>query len=110
MNSIFGVPMESFTSAVVGLFAVCVVIMAVIGLRHRVAVRVGLRNLPRRRTQTTLIVFGLMLATLLFSVSFATGDTLTNSFREQALGSLGEVDVFIQGEPAEGQGGLALLR
>ena len=106
MDNIFGMPMESFTGVVVGLFIVCVAIMVVIGLRHRVAVRVGLRNLPRRRTQTALIVFGLMLATLLFSVSFSTGDTLTNSFRQQALDGLGEVDVLVQGEPVEGQGRL----
>ena len=106
MKSIFGVPIESFMGVVVGLFIVCVLIMALIGLRHRVAVRVGLRNLPRRRTQTALIIFGLMLATLLFSVSFSTGDTLTNSFRQQVLEGVGEADVFVQGEPLESQGRL----
>ena len=106
MNTIFGMPMESFMGVVVALFAVCVAVMAVIGLRHRVAFRVGVRNLPRRRTQTALIIFGLMLATLLFSVSFSTGDTLSNSFREQAFAGLGNVDVLIAGEPTAAQGRL----
>ena len=52
MNTIFGMPMESFMGVVVALFTVCVAVMAVIGLRHRVAFRVGVRNLPRRHTQT----------------------------------------------------------
>ena len=59
------------------------------------------RNLPRRRTQTILVVLGLMLATMLFSASFTTGDTLTNSLRVQALENLGQVDVQVQ---AEGSG------
>lgn len=105
METIFGIPMESFMGAVVALFIVCTLAMAAIGLRHRVAVRVGVRNLPRRRTQSALIVFGLMLATLLFSVSFSTGDTLTNSFREDALKGIGEIDVLVQGA-AQGQGRL----
>lgn len=106
METIFGLPMESFMGAVTALLALCVVVMAVIGLRHRVAVRIGVRNLSRRRTQSVLIVAGLMLATLLFSVSFSTGDTLTNSFRQEALAGIGEVDVLVQGEAAQGQGRL----
>ncbi len=106
MDTIFGLPMESFMVAVAALLVLCVAVMAVIGLRHRVAVRVGVRNLPRRRTQSILIIFGLMLATLLFSVSFSTGDTLTNSFRQEALAGIGEVDVLIQGEATQGQGRL----
>ena len=47
-----------------------------------------------------------MLATLLFSVSFSTGDTLSNSFREQAFAGLGNVDVLIAGEPTAAQGRL----
>jgi putative ABC transport system permease protein len=106
MDSIFGVPMETFMVAVAALLALCVAVMVVIGVRHRVAVRVGVRNLPRRRTQSVLIVFGLMLATLLFSVSFSTGDTLTNSFRDEALAGIGEIDVLVEGETAQGQGRL----
>ena len=74
-------------------------------LRNRVSFRMAARNLPRRRTQTILIVLGLMLATMLFSASFTTGDTLTNSLRVQSLENLGQVDVQVQadGSGASGQ-------
>src|SRR3712207_2665283 len=39
-----------------------------------------------------------MLATLLFSASFVTGDTLTNSSRAMATASLGEVDVQVKSD------------
>jgi putative ABC transport system permease protein len=57
--------------------------------------KLGLRNIPRRRTQTVLIVVGLMLGTLIISAAFGTGDTMTYSFRSLALDSLGEADVLI---------------
>src|SRR4028118_1470936 len=69
-------------------------------LRNRVSFRMAARNLPRRRAQTALVVLGLMLATMLFSASFTTGDTLTNSLRLQSLENLGQVDVQVQ---AKGQ-------
>ena len=62
------------------------------------------RNLPRRRTQTILVVLGLMLATMLFSASFTTGDTLTNSLRLQSLENLGQVDVQVQADGAGASG------
>src|SRR4028118_102839 len=65
-------------------------------LRNRVSFRMAARNLPRRRAQTALVVLGLMLATMLFSASFTTGDTLTNSLRLQSLENLGQVDVQVQ--------------
>lgn len=76
-------------------------LLTVSALRNRVSFRMAARNLPRRRAQTTLVVLGLMLATMLFSASFTTGDTLTNSLRIQALENLGQVDVQLQ---ARGQG------
>ncbi|HEY6581530.1 MAG TPA: FtsX-like permease family protein, partial [Rubrobacter sp.] len=56
-------------------------------------------------TQTILVVLGLMLATMLFSASFTTGDTLTNSLRVESLKNLGQVDVQVQtkGSGSSGQ-------
>src|SRR5918993_1900866 len=71
-------------------------ILGLSALRNRVSLRMAARNLPRRRTQTVLVVLGLMLATMLFSASFTTGDTLTNSLRVQALENLGQVDVEVR--------------
>src|SRR4030088_1966365 len=46
---------------------------------NRVLLKMALRNIPRRRAQTVLILFGLMLATLIITASLAVGDTLTYS-------------------------------
>jgi MacB-like periplasmic core domain len=82
-------------------------ILAALALRDRTSFRMAVRNVPRRRAQTALIVVGLMLATLLFSAAFTTGDTLTNSLRVQALENIGRVDVVVKAEQPESGGGAA---
>jgi putative ABC transport system permease protein len=81
MESLFGIPIDQVAAALVGVFFLGVVVIAVIALRNRVVFKMAVRNIPRRRAQSTLIVVGLMLATLLFSASFTTGDTLAHSIR-----------------------------
>jgi putative ABC transport system permease protein len=85
--------------AIVLLIAVGLILLflLVLGWRNRVMLRLGLRNIPRRRAQTVLIIFGLMLSTLIIAAAFGTGDTLTHSFRSLALDDLGEVDEVING-------------
>src|SRR5919107_183412 len=85
-------------------FGAGALILGLSALRNRVSFRMAARNLPRRRTQTILVVLGLMLATMLFSASFTTGDTLTNSLRVQALENLGQVDVQAQAEGSSASG------
>lgn len=83
--------------AIILLIAVGLILLTLfaIGWRNRVMMRLGLRNIPRRRAQTVLIVFGLMLSTLIVSAAFGTGDTMTYSTRAWVLDQLGEVDEFI---------------
>src|SRR4028119_1209718 len=100
MEELFGVPTDRLMWTLLAVFSVGLVLLTLSALRNRVSFRMAARNLPRRRAQTALVVLGLMLATMLFSASFTTGDTLTNSLRLQSLESLGQVDVQVQ---AEGQ-------
>jgi hypothetical protein len=53
------------------------------------------RNIPRRRAQTTLIVLGLMLSTLIISAAFTTGDTVQRSITGEVYSLLGSVDEVI---------------
>src|ERR671916_1904753 len=85
-------------------FGAGALILGLSALRNRVSFRMAARNLPRRRAQTGLVVLGLMLATMLFSASFTTGDTLTNSLRLQSLENLGQVDVQVQADGAGASG------
>jgi putative ABC transport system permease protein len=64
--------------------------------RNPLILRLALRNIPRRRAQTVLIVFGLMLATLLITAAFGTGDTMTYSMRQAFTAGLGGTDILIE--------------
>ena len=98
MKSLFGIPVDTLLVVLVLMFLVGVAVMGVTALRNRVMFRVALRNIPRRRAQSVLIVVGLMLATLLFSASFATGDTLAHSIRVQTLETIGMVDEVVRSD------------
>jgi putative ABC transport system permease protein len=105
VEELFGVPAQQLMWILLAVFGAGALILGLSALRNRVSFRMAARNLPRRRTQTILVVLGLMLATMLFSASFTTGDTLTNSLRVQSLENLGQVDVQVQadGSGASGQ-------
>ncbi|MXZ46143.1 MAG: hypothetical protein F4Z08_03975, partial [Chloroflexi bacterium] len=75
MDSLFGIPLTSILVALLLALGAIFGVLAVIALRQPLLVRMGLRNIGRRRTQTSLIVIGLMLSTLIISAAFATGDT-----------------------------------
>jgi putative ABC transport system permease protein len=101
VEELFGVPTQQLVWILLAVFGAAALLLGLSALRNRVSFRMAARNLPRRRTQTILVVLGLMLATMLFSASFTTGDTLTNSLRVEALENLGQVDVQVQ---AKGSG------
>src|SRR3954453_19729908 len=95
MTNMFGVPMNSIMYALVFLLVISVSTLVFIYLRNRVLFRLGVRNIPRRRAQTTLIVLGLMLSTLIISAAFTTGDTVQRSITGEVYGLLGSVDEVI---------------
>jgi putative ABC transport system permease protein len=101
MDELFGIPTNQLTLVLLGVFAAGAVILAVLAARDRTSLRIAVRNIPRRKAQSTLIVAGLMLATVLFSAAFTTGDTLTTSLRAQALENIGRVDVVVKAEQPE---------
>jgi len=104
MEKLFGIPIDQLVIVLVVIFGLAVAIMAVVAVRNRVIFKMALRNAPRRRAQTALIVLGLMLATLLFSASFTTGDTLSHSIRVEVLSVIGEIDLMVQSETPEASG------
>jgi putative ABC transport system permease protein len=95
MDTVFGVSMNAIMIVVLVL---SVLVLAAIGLfawRNPIVLNMALRNIPRRRAQTVLIVFGLMLATLLITAAFGTGDTITYSMRQAFTGYLGGTDLQV---------------
>src|SRR3954453_10191573 len=96
METLFGIPMNNVMFVVLTLTILVLVVVALLAWRRPILTRLALRNIPRRRAQTVLIVLGLMLATLLITAAFGTGDTMTYSMRQAFTASLGGTDIAIQ--------------
>ncbi len=104
MENIFGIPMGSLA---VGLAAILGILMTPViftVLFKRVMFRIGVRNIPRRRAQTVLIVVGLMLSTLSISSAFGFGDSLNYSVKKGVYDQLGPIDETVAIKGAGGVG------
>ncbi len=105
MNTLFGLSMDTLMRVLLGAFLLVTALTAVLALRNRLFFRLGMRNLPRRRAQTTLIIFGLMLSTVIFTSAFGAGDSLSHSGRVQATNSLGAIDETVTSGNLDGASG-----
>src|SRR5438132_12597743 len=74
-------------------------LLAWVGWRQPLLLRMGLRNISRRPAQTTLIVVGLMLSTLIISAAFATGDTVSYSITNTVYRQLQNTDLLLAFDP-----------
>ena len=95
MDNIFGVPMSGVLAVTVSIMVLCLLTVAIIALRNRVIFKMAVRNIPRRKAQTVLIMVGLMLSTLIIAASLTTGDTLDYSIKKQSFEGLSQVDQTI---------------
>ena len=107
MENLFGIPMNSIMLVLLALLGLSLSVVGYVILRNRVMFLIGLRNIPRRMAQTTLIVIGLMLSTLIISAAFTTGDTVAASITNQTLTTLGHVDEIVLLRSQSGGGGAA---
>ena len=98
MDELFGLPTIQLMWIVVAIAAVAAAVIAFIFFKRPILVRMGLRNIPRRRAQTVLVTMGLTLATIIVTIAFSTGDSLAVSIRNLALDSLERIDHFITAE------------
>ena len=92
MQKLFGVEMAAIAGVLSAILIVVILILAFVALRRPVFFKLGVRPIPRRRAQSALIVLGLMLATLIITAAFVTGDTLSHSIRSVAIEGMGEID------------------
>jgi len=104
VEKLFGLPVGQLMVGLLIVFGLGVLVMAYQALRNPVVFKMGVRNIPRRRAQTVLVVLGLMLATVLFSASLATGDTLTHSIRVNFIRAMGQVDEVVLPEQLNAAG------
>ena len=96
MEKLFGLEMATIAGALSAMLALVIVGLVILAWRRPVFLKLGLRPIPRRRAQSLLIVLGLMLATLIITAAFVTGDTLSHSIRTVAIEGMGEIDEMVQ--------------
>jgi putative ABC transport system permease protein len=106
METIFGIPANSLLIALLILLGIIVTVLAYTAVRYRVPFRLGMRNLSRRKSQTTLIVSGLALSTLIITSALAIGDTVDYSVKSGVYDDLGAIDEQISATAAEQAAGL----
>ena len=95
MEELFGLSMDIIMFGLLAVFLPAIAGVAVMGWRNRVMLKLGLRNIPRRKSQTALIIFGIMVSTLIMAAAFGTGDSITYSIRKNAIDALGTIDEII---------------
>jgi putative ABC transport system permease protein len=75
--------------------ALVLLYLIVMGLRNRTIAKLGVRNIPRRPSQSALIILGLTLSTIIIVSALSIGDTLTYSVRRHAINAYGTIDQVI---------------
>jgi putative ABC transport system permease protein len=96
MKELFGIPMQTIMFVLLAIFALSMLSMVWVWFSNRVMFKMGLRNLPRRGLQTGLVVLGLMLATLIITASFTTGDTVDHSISKESYDRLQRSDLNVK--------------
>lgn len=87
--------------------ALVLLTLVVMGLRNRTIAKLGLRNIPRRRSQSALIILGLTLSTIIIVSALSIGDTLSYSVRRHAINAYGTIDQVISPPLLSALAGLA---
>ncbi len=106
MNEVFGVSMTTIMLALLGLLAACLLSVAWVAWRQPVIFKLGVRNIPRRKAQTVLIILGLMLSTLLISAALGIGDTVHHSETAHVYALFDHVDeLVVASEEVEAEAG-----
>ncbi len=103
MNELFGLSMTYIMIALLIILGIALSTTGWVLARNRVLFLMGVRNIPRRRAQTILIVIGLMLSTLIISTAFGIGDTIDYSITKQAYDRLHSIDEIVQAKTGEGE-------
>ena len=92
MDNIFGIPANTLLTILLIMMGFIVLIMIYSAWRYPLAFRLGVRNIPRRKSQTALIIGGLALSTLIITSALGVGDTIDYSVRSDVYANLGGID------------------
>jgi putative ABC transport system permease protein len=95
--------MTTIMFVLLAIFAAAIASIGYIAVTNRHMFFMGLRNLPRRGLQTGLVVIGLMLATLITTAAFTTGDTVDYSIEKLGYDTFQRTDLSVnfQGDDSD---------
>ena len=96
-EKVFGLPANSLANIMIAILIAISIVLLIGGFRRFILVKMGTRNIPRRKGQSSLIVMGLMLSSIIVAVSLGIGDTVRYSVRSVVFDSAGNVDEIISG-------------
>ncbi|HLZ73142.1 MAG TPA: FtsX-like permease family protein [Dehalococcoidia bacterium] len=102
MKSLFGIPMNGIMIGLLVIVGAALLAFVLAAVRNPVLFKLGLRNIPRRRAQSIIIVFGLMVSTMIIAAAFAVGDSLDYSITKSVYDNLGALDLRVQTRPVGG--------
>src|SRR5690348_8076013 len=97
MTQLFGIPLDLVTTILLVVTVIIVGGVIALALSNWLFFKIGVRNIPRRRTQMVLIVFALMLSTTLLSSILAIGDVVNAVVQSVAIYNLGNLDETVEG-------------
>src|SRR5688500_6061604 len=101
MTKLFGIPVDTLLVVLLSALGLALGVIGVLALRHPILVKLGVRNVGRRRGRTALIVVGLMLGTTIVATALTTGDTMSHTIRGAAVATLGQTDELVSARGAE---------
>ena len=101
MTKLFGIPVDALFVVLLLALGAALAVIGVLALRHPVLVKLGVRNVGRRRGRTALIVVGLMLGTTIVATALTTGDTMSHTIRGTAVATLGQTDELVSAKGTE---------
>lgn len=94
------------------LVLVVIIVFSIVGLlafRNKSLMRIAARNLGRRKTNTVIVIAGLLVGTAIITSSFVAGDTMGYIFENIIYEQLGAIDEFVHKPPGNETGGEAGL-
>jgi putative ABC transport system permease protein len=92
MNSVFEFSPDSIAKPLAIATGLVILMLVWQAIRMPHLLRIGLRNVPRRKLRTALVVFGLMLATTFIASAIAIDDTIVLAVKSVAVYNLGRID------------------
>jgi putative ABC transport system permease protein len=100
MKEVFGIPVDTLMVVLLVGLGLSLAVLAALGLRNRILVKLALRSVGRRRGRSALIVIGLMLGTTIIAAALTTGDTMSHTIRSTAVKALGSTDETVAAKGA----------